>query len=183
MKHSYRVIIGYFPTGMDLRKVALFLKRRSHNIRQFETGSRLVGFNGTVGYLVAWLDSEAEAQKAARALDGMAYRNHRLTTWTCKERTSANERRSVGWRESTWTGLERRRGDRRRYSRHSVQDSVDAPCFFSDPTPDPGYIAYSQTEAEAYLGQSIRHKTAPKPAKDGGNRLKPAEYWSHDEHI
>ncbi len=165
MNKKYKVMIGYIRADIDTKKVVYFLKRRCSNIEQLEACKKSVGFQGSVSYFLASLDSKKDADNVIRILNGIKWRGHSLVAHVCQERTSANESRSVDWRNKKWGGTERRIKERRTYKRHNMRNEADCSQFYTNTQLDPMYIPYTSEESLQFLSQLIGSKNMQKRGK------------------
>ncbi len=159
MIKKYKIVIGYIRADIDIRKVILFLKKRFSKIKQLEVHTKGVGFQGSVRYLLASLDSKKDANKMVRGLSEIKWRGHSLMARVFQERTSANERRSVDWRSKKWGGPERRMEDRRSYKRRITDNETNYSLFHANAHLDPMNISYSSEEAKQFLSKLIGNKS------------------------
>ncbi|MFO7593906.1 MAG: RNA-binding protein [Pseudomonadota bacterium] len=74
--------------------------------KKLEDGTRVI-------YAVAEFDSEKLAHKAIKKLNGGLLRGQHLVLREFVHRTYTNERRDLNWRNKPWSGVERRKGERR----------------------------------------------------------------------
>lgn len=116
MHQDAKLFVGFFRSNIPSVAIAKFLHsvcKRSTGIRVY---TRVMAGDSTVKYCCVDFETERRAFHAGQLLGHVQFQGHVLLARPWVERTAANERRDVNWRTASWTGRERRRGERRRYS-------------------------------------------------------------------
>ena len=76
-------------------------------------------------YGIAEFDSDKLALKAIRKLDGQRLCGERMVVREYFYRCYANERRAVNWRHQPWSGVERRKQERRKQQSRNPAEQFD----------------------------------------------------------
>lgn len=99
-KITYGDLISFLKGFSSKAKIRIIEKRQSD-------GSK-------IRYGIAAFDSDKLALKAIRKLNNKPLRGERVIVREYFHRYYANERRDLNWRDKPWSGVERRRQERRK---------------------------------------------------------------------
>lgn len=118
------VFIGNLADKTTLNDVMKFLKGFAKKARFRMQDKKLE--NGTrIFYAVAEFDSDKLALKAIKKFNGGFLRGQHLVLREFVHRSYTNERRALNWRSKPWTGVERRKSERRKKIQPKQRDNFD----------------------------------------------------------
>ena len=119
------VFIGNLAEKTTLNDLMKFFKGFAKKARfrmvdkKLEDGSRAY-------FAIAEFESEKLALKAIKKFNGGFLRGQYLVLREFVHRSYTNERRALNWRDKPWTGVERRKTERRKKVQPKQRDDFDA---------------------------------------------------------
>lgn len=106
------LFVGNFPQHASMRDLALFFQDFGDEA-DFQIIEKPRGDAPPLRYGLVRIPSERLARKAIRKLNGRSLHDQTVTVREYVYRAYSNDRRAVGWRNMAWSGVERRRQERR----------------------------------------------------------------------
>lgn len=115
--------IGNLPSDVDEAELRAFFKRCGKDKRcRFVIVTKQCKDGAVERYGLAAIEPERAALKALRKFDNARLKDHVVKVREFFHRSYNNERRSPNWRARRWHRPERRRFERRRAVRTSMED-------------------------------------------------------------
>jgi hypothetical protein len=110
-----KVFVGYLSTNLTPAKIADSISDLCPDVIEIQVMRKRVGFQSQVYCCALSFASENRRSEALTQLGAKTLKGHTLICRPWVERSAANERRDVYWRNRDWNRQERRSKDRREY--------------------------------------------------------------------
>jgi hypothetical protein len=110
-----KVFVGYFDSDTEPLQIVGVLKKRCAGVVAIEVHRKLIGTTGKVYCCCMTFRSIAAAKQAIERLQNLVVRGNRVLVRRWVERTAANERRDIHWRDCAYQAIDKRERERRNY--------------------------------------------------------------------